>query len=174
MRNLWWFGLILLLAGPALAQEPVALSSWQVVLAGKFSLRVASEGKEFRRIAKPRVLTADGIQAEIRMSGLKRREEADDKDKFDFALSALPKVLGEGASQRIRLQLKLEVEVPGQGPLRQSCTVTATPGEPVEFGLEMPGGKEEFQVEVTAWAMDRHTTIKSWDAEGKPIFIRSN
>lgn len=174
MRILFWLFLVSLLAWPAPAQELVASGNWQVMVAGKFSLRFNSGDKDVRRIAKPMVMTADGQEAEIRMGGLKLREDPADKEKFDFALSILPNVQGEGSGQRVRLKLKLSVERASQGPMRQSCTVTATPGESVEFSLEVPETKEEFQVEVTAWVLDRNQTFKGWDAKGKPVFVRSN
>jgi hypothetical protein len=174
MRIPFWLFMVSLLAWPALAQEPVAAGNWQVMLAGKFSLRVNSGDKEVRRVAKPMVMTADGHEAEIRVGGLKLHEDPGDKEKFDFVLSVVPNVQGEGPSQRVRLKLKLSVERAGKGPLRQSCTVTAMPGESVEFSLEAPETKEEFQVELTAWVLDRNQTFKGWDAAGKPIFIRSN
>ena len=166
--------LVLLLACPAWCQpEPVAVASnWQVVLVNRFSLRAQSGEQEFRRIARPIVATADGNEASIRIGGLGPSGDTPSKDKFDYSLSVLPKVLGEPPNQRIRLKLKLSVERVEGGPLRQSCTLTASPGETVEFTLEAPQHHEEYLVEVTPWLLAPGDKFKGLDSEGKPIVVK--
>ncbi|MBS2036936.1 hypothetical protein JST97_18240 [bacterium] len=165
--------LALMLVGPALAQDApeqmAAGSRWQIVLVNRFSLRAQSGPKEFRRMARPVVSTADGSEASIRIGGLSPSESSAEKEQFDYTLTALPKVQGEPPNQRIRLKLKLVVDRAGSGPLRQSCTLTASPGETVEFTLESPESHEEYLVEVTPWILAPTDRVKGLDSEGRLI-----
>ena len=163
----WKMVLMLVCLGlPAWAQPELAGPQRNVLLSIEFGAQVQQGEKQVRRLARPTVLTADGQQAEVRLGGLAQESG---KDKFDFSIATTPTIQGAGEGLRIRMKLRVVVERPNKGPLRQSCTMSAAPGESVEFTLEAPEGGEEYTISVIPYVLEPGQEFKGFDKEHKPI-----
>lgn len=134
MRKMaWWFGLLLMLAVPGLAQEPVAYGPGTVLM--KFKIEAVLGGHEVAM--SPAVATASGKEATITVN-------SDDKTRpLLLSVSCTPVVEGN----LIHLKLRVRIQA-GAKSLERSLELTTPDGQTTRLEDKNDETHERFALSV--------------------------